>query len=91
MAAKKTPPPPADPVAQDAIDALAADIRAALERANARLPEGLRDNATIIANVLNQELDAVSFTGWKAQIITEFVQLVQSGKSDVKHDPTELA
>ena len=91
MAAKKNTPPPADPVAQDAIAALAADIRAAMERANARLPEPLRGNATVIANVINQELDLVSFAGWKAQIITEFVALVQSGKSDVKHDPTELA
>ena len=87
-----TPPAPPDAqTATDAVKALQRAISEAIERAIARLPEELRGNAFVIEAVLNQELDKVNFGLWRSQIVTEVIALLQSGKSDVKHDPTELA
>ena len=86
-----TPAPPDAQTATEAIQALQRAIADAIERAAGRLPPELRGNAFVIEAVLNQELDKVNFTGWRAQIITECVALFQSGKSEVTHDPTELA
>lgn len=85
------PAPPSAPEATDAVKALQRAISEAIERAIARLPEELRGNAFVIEAVLNQELDKVNFGLWRSQIVTEVIALLQSGKSDVKHDPTELA
>ena len=87
-----TPPSPPDvQTATDAVKALQRAITEAIERAANRLPPELRGNAFVIESILNQELDKVNFGGWRALIITECIALFQSGKSDVKHDPTELA
>ena len=86
-----TPAPPDAQTATEAVKALQRAISEAIERAAGRLPPELRGNAFVIEAVLNQELDKVNFTGWRALIITECVALFQTGKSDVKHDPTELA
>lgn len=86
-----TPAPPDAQTATEAVKALQRAISDAIERAIARLPEELRGNAFVIEAVLNQELDKVNFGLWRSQIVTEVIALLQSGKSDVKHDPTELA
>ena len=91
MPAEGVPPPPTASESQDAIARLVAEIRAAMERARARLPEGLRENAWIVENVLNSELDKVSFAGWRAAAFTEFFALLNTGKSEAPHDPTEVA
>lgn len=86
-----TPAPPDAQTATDAVKALQRAISEAIQRAAERLPPELRGNAFVIEAVLNQELDKVNFGGWRAQIIAELIVAFQTGKSDVKHDPTELA
>ena len=90
-APRTAPAPPSSQSATEAVKALQRAISEAIERAIARLPEELRGNAFVIEAILNQELDKVNFGLWRSQIVTEVVALLQSGKSDVKHDPTELA
>ena len=85
------PAPPSSQSATEAVKALQRAIADAIERAIARLPEELRGNAFVIEAILNQELDKVNFGLWRSQIVVEVIALLQSGKSDVKHDPTELA
>ena len=89
--AEGVPAPPPASESQDAIARLVAEIRAAMQRARERLPEGLRENAWVVENVLNSELDKVSFAGWRAAAFTEFFALLNTGKSEAPHDPTELA
>ena len=86
-----TPAPPDVQTSTEAVKALQKAITEAIERAAGRLPPELRGNAFVVEAVLNQELDKVNFGGWRAQIIAECVALFQSGKSEVRHDPTELA
>lgn len=83
--------PPVASVAEGAVKTLSDAILAAIARAVARLPEDLRANAFIIETVLTQEFDKVSFTAWRAQAFAEVIAALQSGKSEVRHDPTELA
>ena len=90
-APRTAPAPPSSQSATEAVKALQRAISEAIERAIARLPEELRGNAFVIEAILNQELDKVNFGLWRSQIVTEVIALLQSGKSDVKHDPTELA
>lgn len=85
------PTPPVASVAEGAVKTLSDAILAAIERAIARLPEELRGNAFLIESVLTREFDKVNFTAWKQQAFAEVIAALQSGKSDVKHDPTELA
>ncbi len=85
-----SPPPPASE-SQDAVARLAAEIRAAMERARERLPEGLRENAFIVEHALNKELDKVSFAAWRMVAFQEFFALLNTGKSEAPHDPTEVA
>lgn len=85
------PPPPTASESQDALAALVAQLKAALARAKDRLPPELRGNAFLVESVVNSELDKANFGAWRAQIVTEFVALIQSGKSEAPHDPTELA
>lgn len=85
------PDPPPASVAESAVKSLQAAIVAAIERAIARLPQELRGNAFIIEQVLTQELDKVSFTAWRQQAFAEVIAALQAGKSEVRHDPTELA
>lgn len=85
------PAPPSAPEATGAVKALQRAISDAIERAAGRLPPELRGNAFVVEAVLNQELDKVNFGGWRAVIITEVVAALTTGKSEVQHDPTELA
>jgi len=85
------PAPPSASEATDAVKALQRAISEAIERAAGRLPPELRGNAFVVEAVLNQELDKVNFGGWRAQIIAEVVAAFTTGKSEVRHDPTELA
>ena len=85
------PAPPSASEAADAVKALQRAIAEAIERAAGRLPPELRGNAFVVEAVLNQELDKVNFGGWRAQIVAECIALFQTGKSEVRHDPTELA
>ena len=91
VAQDSVPAAPTAEESQSAIDALVGEIRAAMERARARLPEGLRENAFLVETVLNSELDKVSFAGWRTVAFTEFFALLNTGKSEAPHDPTELA
>lgn len=87
-----TPPaPPSASEATDAVKALQRAISEAIERAADRLPPELRGNAFVVEAILNQELDKVNFGGWRAQIVAEVVAAFTTGKSEVRHDPTELA
>ena len=83
--------PPSASEAQDAIARLVAELKAALARAKDRLPPELRENAFLVESIVNSELDRANFGAWRGQIVTEFVALIQSGKSEAPHDPTELA
>ena len=85
------PPLPSAEVAQGGINALVAALKAAIARGVERLPPELRGNAFIIEQVLNQEFDKIAFGSWRGTIIAEAVAAIQSGKSEVRHDPTELA
>lgn len=91
MPADGLPPVPPASESQDAVARLAAEIRAAMERARARLPEGLRENAFIVESVLTRELDKVSFAAWRMVAFQEFFALLNTGKSEAPHDPTEVA
>ena len=85
------PTPPVASVAEGAVKTLSDAILAAIARAIEKLPEELRGNAFLIESVLTREFDKVNFTAWKQQAFAEVIAALQSGKSDVKHDPTELA
>ena len=85
------PPVPPASESQDAVSRLAAEIRAAMERARARLPEGLRENAFLVESVLTREMDKVNFTAWRMQAFQEFFAMLNTGKSEAPHDPTEVA
>lgn len=85
------PAPPTTEVAQGAVEALVAALKAAIARGVERLPPELRANAFVIEQVLNQEFDKIAFGSWRGVIIAEAVAAIQSGKSEVRHDPTELA
>ena len=91
MPADGLPSVPPASESQDAVSRLAAEIRAAMERARERLPEGLRENAFIVEHALNKELDKVSFAAWRMQAFQEFFALLNTGKSEAPHDPTEVA
>lgn len=91
LPAEGVPAPPPASESQDAVARLAAEIRAAMERARARLPEGLRENAFIVEHALNKELDKVSFAAWRMQAFQEFFAMLNTGKSEAPHDPTEVA
>ena len=85
------PTPPVASVAEGAVKTLSDAILAAIARAIEKLPEELRGNAFLIESVLTREFDKVNFTAWKQQAFAEVIAALQSGKSEVKHDPTELA
>ena len=85
------PVPPVASVAEGAVKTLSDAILAAIARAIEKLPEELRGNAFLIESVLTREFDKVNFTAWKQQAFAEVIAALQSGKSEVKHDPTELA
>ena len=88
MAKAKVPTPEE---AQSAVDALRRELLDALNRAQSALPPELRVDPTVVEQRVNAEFDKISFASWRTQIVAEFTQAIVTGKSDVRHDPTELA
>lgn len=89
--ADKAPEAPTPAEAQSAIDEMVAAIKAAEQRVKDRLPPEAIPAANVIEQLVNQELDRVNFAQWRETVGLELVALFTSGKSNVQHDPTELA
>lgn len=87
------PTVPSDEAKIAALKELEAKILALLDGVRAKLPAAAQVPVQLAEVVVQKALDGLAgdFANLKANITAELVELVTTGKSEVRHDPTELA